>query len=175
MNKKLEKLEEDLANLEKTNRSLWGTYSSELCVADMIRKEKELEKRILKLKTINQRKKQMTKFNPEHKGSLTYGECLGPAMKITDPKDAQQYLKNYVAFIQKCLDKEPRKDNMTAEQIAKINLGYFAGYYDDETRRKVEKLFCCSHPIFGSIEQEGTPTAEDAFNAGKKLAKNSQK
>jgi hypothetical protein len=117
----------------------------------------------------------MTKFNPENKDSLTYGECLFPAMEITDSKDAQQYLKKYVAFIQKCLNKEPRNDKMTAEQIAKINLGYFAGYYDDKVRRKVEKLFCCSHPIFGSIEQEGQPTIEEAFNAGKKLAKNSQK
>jgi hypothetical protein len=33
----------------------------------------------------------MTKFNPENKEALTYGECLDPAMKITDEADAKQY------------------------------------------------------------------------------------
>jgi aromatic ring hydroxylase len=110
----------------------------------------------------------MTKFNPEGKETLTYGECLGPAMEITDPEDAQQYLEEYVKYTQKFLDKEPRDDDMTAEQICKTNLGYFAGYYDSETRVRVEKLFTCSHPIFGSIEKNGQPTAEEAFNLGKK-------
>lgn len=50
----------------------------------------------------------MTKFNPDNKESLTYAECLGPAMLITEPEDAAQYLKEYVSFIQKCFDKEPR-------------------------------------------------------------------
>jgi hypothetical protein len=111
----------------------------------------------------------MTKFNPDGKTVLTYAECLGPAMKITDEEDAKQYLKDYVVYIQGYLDKEPRNDDNTAEQIAKINLGYYAGYYDDETRLRVERLFQCSHPIFGKAER-GTPTAEEAFGAGKRLA-----
>lgn len=55
---------------------------------------------------------------------------------------------------------------LQAIEIAKSNLGYFAGYYDDDTRRRIEKLFQCSHPIFGSIEKMGTPTAEESFSAG---------
>lgn len=112
----------------------------------------------------------MTKFNPDNKETLTYGDCLHPAMKITDPEDAQQYLRAYIAYTQKHLDKEPRTDSKTAEEICKINLGYFAGYYDDETRKRVEKLFCCSHPIFGSIESNGSSTAEQAFEAGRQSA-----
>lgn len=112
----------------------------------------------------------MTKFNPENKTSLTYGECLHPAMAITDESDAQQYLKDYVAFIQTALDKEPRTDGATATQIAAHNLGYFAGYYDNETRERVERLFKCSHPIFGSIAVKGAaPTAKEAFEAGKRM------
>ena len=42
----------------------------------------------------------MTKFNPENKESLTTGETLGPAMEITDPEDAKQYLTEYVKHIQ---------------------------------------------------------------------------
>lgn len=111
----------------------------------------------------------MTKFNIDGKETLTYGDCLHPAMKITEQEDANQYLGEYVSYIQKSLDKEPRTDNMTAEQIAKTILGYFAGYYDNETRERVEELFKCSHPVFGNAS-EGTPTADEAFNMSKSLS-----
>ena len=108
----------------------------------------------------------MTKFNPDNKDTMTYRECLGPAMEITDEADAAQYFADYVSFIQKALDKEPRNDEMTAAQIAKINLGYYAGYYDAETRERVERLFSCTHPVFGGIAEKGAPTTEEAFSAG---------
>lgn len=113
----------------------------------------------------------MTKFNPENKKELSYGECLIPAMEITDPDDALQYLKAYVYYIQGFLDKEPRNDKKTALSIAKINLGYFAGYYDNETRERVEKLFKCRHPVFGSIEGNGAPTPQEAFNLGLRMSR----
>lgn len=105
----------------------------------------------------------MTKFNPENKETLTYGECLEPAMEITDEKDAKQYLDAYVSYIQKNLDKESRNDDKTALDIAKINIGYYAGYYDNKTANRVNKLFNCSHPIFGN----STPTGKEAFECGK--------
>jgi hypothetical protein len=114
----------------------------------------------------------MTKFNPENKETLTYGDCLSPAMKITDPEDAHQYFTEYVKHIQKYLDIDSSDNNMTAEDIAKLNLGYFAGYYDNETRKRVEKLFMCAHPIFGSIKNNGAPTPEEAFKMGFERSKN---
>ena len=105
----------------------------------------------------------MTQFNPENKEVLTYGECLDPAMNIIDQEDAQQYLKAYVEYIQKTLDKEPREDNKSALDIAKINLEYYAGYYGSKTQQRVNKLFCTNHPIFG----DNTPTAKEAFELGK--------
>ena len=114
----------------------------------------------------------MTEFNPDNKEVMTFGECLGPAMEITDPEDARQYLGEYAKYTQKFLDKEPRDDNMTAEDVCKVNLGYFAGYYSNETRVRVEELFTCSHPVFGSIKNNGSPTAEQAFNMGVETAKN---
>lgn len=110
----------------------------------------------------------MTKFNPEGKRSLTYGECLEPAMKINDRADAKQYLQAYIAYIQGWLDEEPRSDGMPAEQMAKSNLGYYAGYYDTETRLRVEELFECSHPIFGKAST-GIPMPEEAFGMGRKI------
>jgi hypothetical protein len=53
-----------------------------------------------------------------------------------------------------------------AEAIEKSNLGYYAGYGDAEQRRRVEKLFGCEHPVFGSVEENGLPTPEQAFEAG---------
>ena len=110
--------------------------------------------------------KKLTKFNSENKEILTYGDCLEPAMKITDKEDAEQYFESYVEYIQRFLDKNPREDNKTAEDIAKNNLGYFAGYYSNETRERVERLFLCEHPVFGSIKERGIPTTEEAFKMG---------
>lgn len=110
----------------------------------------------------------MTKFNPDNKAKLTYGECLAPAMTITDQADADQYLKDYKAFIQKSLDVEPNSKGLTAEQIALSNLGYYAGYYDTDTRIRVERLFRTAHPIFGSVEANGAPTPEQALAEGLK-------
>ncbi len=111
----------------------------------------------------------MTKFNPNNKKMLTYGEALSPAMEITEQVDASQYLANYITHIQNYLDKQPRQDGQTAKSIAKANLGYYAGYYDDAVRVRVEQLFRCAHPVFGAII-EGKPSAEETFNAGVLLA-----
>lgn len=108
-----------------------------------------------------------TKFNPNNKDTLTYGDCLGPAMEITELEDAIQYKKDYVAFIQKELDKKPNENGLSAEEIANSNLGYYAGYYSDKVRERVELLFNCSHPVFGSIKTNGKPTGKEAFECGR--------
>lgn len=108
----------------------------------------------------------MIKFNPENKETLTYGEALRPTIEIKDKAEAQEYLRNYAAYIQKFLDKEPALKGRTAIQIAKINIGYFAGYYDDETNKRVQELFDTVHPIFGSMN----PTPQEAFDTGRKLS-----
>lgn len=104
-----------------------------------------------------------TQFNPKNKDILTYGEALKPAMEITDQADADQYKAAYIEWMEKHMSEaEP---GMTAEQIVNSNLGYFAGYYSNETRLRVEKLFRCAHPIFGKAAKH-IPTNEEAFNAG---------
>ena len=88
-------------------------------------------------------------------------------MKIETQKEADAYFEDCV---QHCMS-HFGKNRKEAESIEKTNLGYCAGYYDNEVRERVEKLFRCEHPIFGSIKKSGPPSAEDAFEMGIQFAK----
>ena len=103
----------------------------------------------------------MTKFNPENKEVLTYGECLYPAMEITTEEDAEQYLNAYIEYLEKF--KDTMTPGNTPKSVALVNIGYFAGYCDQKVYDRVMKLFKCKHPIFGDTY----PTPEEAFNMGK--------
>lgn len=100
--------------------------------------------------------------NITFKDGVTIGEMYGPAMKIQDPDEAENYFKALVAWQMKTTGVSQEE----AERREKLNLGYYAGYYDTETRLRVEKLFQCAHPIFGSAAN-GVPTAKEAFEMGK--------
>ena len=95
------------------------------------------------------------------KANITIGEKYRPAMAIKDPQKARKYFDELVANNMAC--SEHTKEE--AEAIEKANLGYFAGYYDNETRVRVEKLFCCAHPVFGKAEKKAI-TPEEAFAMG---------
>lgn len=101
---------------------------------------------------------------------LTIGEAYDPAMKIDNQKDADEYFE---ALVLRSITYfgTSRKD---AENIERQNLGYFAGYYDRAIRERVERLFSCSHPIFGSVAKNGVPTAKEAFKMGQELANKSK-
>lgn len=96
------------------------------------------------------------------KRNITIGDKYGPAMEITDRVQAD-------AYFEKLLRHSMRfgKTRGEAVQLEKINLGYYAGYYSQETRARVEKLFKCAHPIFGAIAN-GSPTPEEAFEMGRR-------
>lgn len=79
--------------------------------------------------------------------STTASERYSPAMEITNQKEADEYLE--------ALIDDAARYNLSrqrAEEIERKNLAYFAGYYSDDIRRRVEKLFNCVHPVFGAIE-----------------------
>ena len=54
-----------------------------------------------------------------------------------------------------------------AEQCAKKNFGYFAGYYGDDVRKKVYDYFEAVHPVFGN---RYNVTNKEAFYAGMQIA-----
>jgi len=111
----------------------------------------------------------MTIFNPENKEVLTFGQIMDPAMTIRDYDDAQQYLESYVAWLEAAWARQGKVAEEPAINIAKSNIGYWAGYYGDDTRRRVERVFECEHPVFGSIIKKGSPTAKEAFELGMKI------
>ncbi len=92
---------------------------------------------------------------------LTFGQILHPAMNVTDAFEAAQYKGEYIAYIMI----KQNKSYEEAERIANSNLGYFAGYYDEETMQRVNRLFRTVHPIFGTK----TPTPEEAFEMGRRM------
>lgn len=91
----------------------------------------------------------------------TFGQCYIPAMAITDQAEADAYFE---ALVERNIGWSNSREE--AERIERANLGYFAGYYDAETRERVERLFRCAHPIFGAIAEGGAPTPEEALELG---------
>ncbi len=103
---------------------------------------------------------------------ITIGDKYGPAMKMTEQDEAQAYFELLVSH---CMSHD--KTRKEAESIERENLGYYAGYCDDETRRRVEQLFGCAHPVFGKIVDanllhHGPVTPEMAFEMGKRWPSN---
>jgi len=88
------------------------------------------------------------------------------AMEITTQEEADKFFKELVKEV---MSENPGVSEEEVIQIQKSNLGYFAGYYSNETRERVERLFKCAHPYFGAIAEKGPPTPEEAFEMGIKI------
>ena len=92
----------------------------------------------------------------------TIGEVFNEALHLakTDKNEAQDFFYQYVnhiSFVNKySWDK--------SIEIAKSNLGYFAGYYNQEVCDIIYKTYQCSHPIFGDKPFSVNP--EEAYRKG---------
>lgn len=95
-------------------------------------------------------------------GGETIGETYGPAMAVTDQGEADAV---FAALVAGHLAVRPQDGAAEAGRVQRQNLGYYAGYYDHDTRRRVERLFRCCHPVFGPAGDEPLPP-EDAFAIG---------
>jgi len=101
---------------------------------------------------------------PVFRPDMTYGEKYGYAMEITDEGEAAAYFEQCVQHTMSF-----GHSREEAEKVERANLGYWAGYYDRQTALRVFRLFGAVHPIFGMSQ----PSAEEALEAGKRLAKSS--
>jgi hypothetical protein len=103
---------------------------------------------------------------PRLPGTISISEKYGPAMSVTTQAEADAYFEVLVAH---CMGLG--NDRGEAEEIERTSIGYFAGYFPHEVRARVEKLFRCQHPVFGAIAVNGPPTAQQAYEAGCRIAK----
>lgn len=86
----------------------------------------------------------MYKFNPTRKETLNIGEALGPAMNITSQMEADYFLRDYTLYLEKKFAKVPLPEkykDFTVEEIAKLNIAYFSGYFPAYTTEAVIKHF----------------------------------
>jgi len=104
-------------------------------------------------------------MKPTFSKDATIGDLYRPAMAITGQAEADDYFAALVEF-----GMSHGQTRERAEEIQRANLGYFAGYYNNETRIRVERLFNCAHPIFGAIAEKAAPTPEEAVAAGMRMA-----
>lgn len=81
----------------------------------------------------------------------TLGEIYGPAMEITTADAARAYLKRITHHLHR---HHPSKSLPECEQQARDNIGYWSGYYSDETASRALRLFQATHPIFGDSQPE---------------------
>jgi len=99
--------------------------------------------------------------------NATFKDILEPAIKIALERDhdmARAWFREYVRLL------STRMSRAEAEETALSNLGYFAGYYDQEVIDAVHEVFGAVHPLLGHQDRFGRtpppPTMEEAFAAG---------
>ena len=97
----------------------------------------------------------------------TWGDLYGPAMSVTEPAEAEALVARLTEHVGHSLSSGQEKlpTRAEAERIVRKNIAYYAGYYGDETRRRVERLFRASHPILGAIAAEPQPPTEPSPEA----------
>lgn len=99
----------------------------------------------------------------------TIGELYKPAMEIDNEADAQFYLGKLIE--RRMLPENGGYTEEDARALELSNLGYYSGYYDNETFERVNRLFKAVHPIFGGVY----PTdSNDTLAKGIELGKQSK-
>ena len=102
------------------------------------------------------------------KKTKSMAKAYGKAMKIISQKEADIFFKKMIDGLCKEFPEQSRDEH---ERIQRSNLAYFAGYYNEEIRWRVEALFKCAHPIFGPVAKYPAPTPDEAFRIGAAMAK----
>jgi hypothetical protein len=99
----------------------------------------------------------------EGKTLETMGEIFNTALDVAKTGNSdrcQEFLTSYVEYIVS----ESNLNVAEAENIAKSNLGYFAGYYDRDVYNAINKAYGAVHPVFGGNPFDISP--EEVYNWG---------
>lgn len=88
---------------------------------------------------------------------------------LTEAIEADTALRARICFnflIKAYVKHNPNIDHEHAVKEVKNKLGYFAGYYSNEQRQRVEELYDVEHPILGRFSEMGAPTPSEAMQCG---------
>lgn len=98
----------------------------------------------------------------------TFDEIFNEGLRLAreDKDKALNFFGEYVRFLAE-VNNKPIEE---AEEAAKSNFGYFAGYYNAEVCEIIYNTFQCCHPIFGDKPFDVPP--EQAYQAGLKIGSN---
>lgn len=99
----------------------------------------------------------------EGKTLETMGEIFNTALDVAKTGNSdrcQKFLTSYVEYIVS----ESNLNVAEAENIAKSNLGYFAGYYNSEVYETINKAYGAVHPVFGGNPFDLSP--EEVYKWG---------
>ena len=66
---------------------------------------------------------------------------------MTDPTDILAFYEEYICWLKEYGETKDVRDKAT--EIARSNMGYAAGYYDEEIRKRIYDTLGDCHPIFG--------------------------
>lgn len=75
----------------------------------------------------------------------TTGELYTPAMQVESEQEARDYMEFLVTHHMETWHKSREESEATVRQ----NIGYYAGYFDQETFDRVMRLYGVEHPVFG--------------------------
>lgn len=93
-------------------------------------------------------------------------ELCRRAVLVRDQRTADRWFAKLVAALM-----VQGRTREAAESLARMNLGYTAGYYSRETRRRVERFYKAEHPFLGSVADMEHMTPMDIFAQGEALGK----
>lgn len=99
----------------------------------------------------------------------TFAEIFNKGLQLAreNKEKAQEFFKQYIQHIYENNDEVYSLEE--AENIAKSNFGYWAGYYNQEVCDIIYNTFQCSHPIFGDKPFDVSP--EEAYKKGLEMGR----
>jgi len=80
--------------------------------------------------------------------NLTIGELLTVMLTIDSIDDADLFMQTYTDYLRRALTQSQQTQH-TAEQVARMNIGYIKGYLGPEQIAQINQVFDVAHPIFG--------------------------
>lgn len=106
----------------------------------------------------------------ENKKYETMGEIFNLANSLAKEGIKSKCEHFLIAYATSILDANESVTNYEdALNIAKSNLGYFAGYYDSITYQRINKTYGAIHPVFKTNPFDIAP--EEAYRKGLEMGK----